>query len=1145
MKKLTSILLSVIMVASLFAGVITINAEDEALDTPEKIVTALYALDKGATLAGGPYTLSGKVTSVVEKYTTEYNNVSVMMSLPGLADYPVEAFRIVGEGIDKIDVGYTITVTGELTHYYNKNKDESIFEFKKNSTLDYYTPIKNVSYDRLSYDGVLVVPEGSVDKKVVDPANADAINFNKGSVTTATIRGWVEISEDPADIQEFGYKIDGGDLVTGNFIEDRGTELANAGFPGAKGFQINIPVKDLAEGSHTISTFVIDKDGIVYEMLKNRTTKNAILFNPLGVTFTVLPEGQTQPTDYYDGFGDDHVAADWLTNGRVEGGVLTLGLPRSEGWIATGYIAYLTSRKVNYADNLEIKFKASFLKEGSCYAGFALRAANGGNHMNGGRWGKPDAAETADGIAIDMNVAGADYYVGVTFSHGAQGSAPCTYFGGGVNVGELHEYKIEDRRDEIKVYIDDALLFTIALSELSDGLYHHAVVTYKDGSVSFDGAVEVNEVGYMGFYQRDMGVTVDEITVKTLVDEPEVEFAQHVSADQVQADDGSDLAKFGGNAPAGTPLGDITGKTTKIKLFGWYASTESIVDFGYRYEGEEPVFGYGKYTTGQDVINAGNSLVPHCKEASRFSIDQIPLKDGRDVTLYAVVKLENGEIIDMWKVTYTNNVDHYLRHMFDKLMVGGENIKKADSGKMKPGEEITILGWVAFDDGLKEIYYTVDGEKKSCDDNYRDRPDLVLESTLEVYPELAYIYNNGAHAGFGKDDAYMKLVGTGALAAGKYKIEIIAVSNSGEEALLKAFDLEVGGESAAGKSWDWIAVSGAILTAAGNCDQYIVDNPVTAYKDHAVPSSDVLGVLGWASLKDAAAISGFAYSLDDGALVKEPAGAEAFEHFFWDRDAELAAAGIVGGKGYWIVFPFSGLEPGEHVAHIYVLDPDGVETLLYDFPFTIGEPDWLCDPSYRSTGWWHNPLDGTNTFTTNVTFTTDKGFKGIRGYYYFNNAAAGAGTSSTTTTLKLLDSEGNILETKSITGGGDAFYNTMFSKTYAAGTYTLQYTTGGDNNGWFVLASGNDNGKTVSVSGGGTNGNTCPNPYIGLFTAVLGDVDGDGELSNKDVVLLFRAVSNGIKKGEVYLAENADVNGDGSVDNLDVVDLFKMVTKGA
>ena len=189
MKKLTSILLSVIMVASLFAGVITINAEDEALDTPEKIVTALYALDKGATLAGGPYTLSGKVTSVVEKYTTEYNNVSVMMSLPGLADYPVEAFRIVGEGIDKIDVGYTITVTGELTHYYNKNKDESIFEFKKNSTLDYYTPIKNVSYDRLSYDGVLVVPEGSVDKKVVDPANADAINFNKGSVTTATISG--------------------------------------------------------------------------------------------------------------------------------------------------------------------------------------------------------------------------------------------------------------------------------------------------------------------------------------------------------------------------------------------------------------------------------------------------------------------------------------------------------------------------------------------------------------------------------------------------------------------------------------------------------------------------------------------------------------------------------------------------------------------------------------------------------------------------------------------------------------------------------------------------------------------------------------------------------------------------------------------
>ncbi|MBP5208786.1 MAG: dockerin type I repeat-containing protein, partial [Clostridia bacterium] len=133
---------------------------------------------------------------------------------------------------------------------------------------------------------------------------------------------------------------------------------------------------------------------------------------------------------------------------------------------------------------------------------------------------------------------------------------------------------------------------------------------------------------------------------------------------------------------------------------------------------------------------------------------------------------------------------------------------------------------------------------------------------------------------------------------------------------------------------------------------------------------------------------------------------------------------------------------------------------------------------------------------------------------------------------------------------GDGFYSTSFDKAYPAGTYTLRYTTGGSNGGWFVLASAPENGSVVSVSGGNTNENTLSNPYIGLITAeapsaLLGDVDGDGELSNKDVVLLFRAVSNGIREGEVYLAENADVNGDGSVDNLDVVDLFKMVTKGA
>ena len=57
-----------------------------------------------------------------------------------------------------------------------------------------------------------------------------------------------------------------------------------------------------------------------------------------------------------------------------------------------------------------------------------------------------------------------------------------------------------------------------------------------------------------------------------------------------------------------------------------------------------------------------------------------------------------------------------------------------------------------------------------------------------------------------------------------------------------------------------------------------------------------------------------------------------------------------------------------------------------------------------------------------------------------------------------------------------------------------------------------------------------------------GDLDGDGEITNKDVVLLFRYVS-GTEKAEdetVY-----DFDGDGNVDNKDVVALFRYASSDA
>ena len=58
---------------------------------------------------------------------------------------------------------------------------------------------------------------------------------------------------------------------------------------------------------------------------------------------------------------------------------------------------------------------------------------------------------------------------------------------------------------------------------------------------------------------------------------------------------------------------------------------------------------------------------------------------------------------------------------------------------------------------------------------------------------------------------------------------------------------------------------------------------------------------------------------------------------------------------------------------------------------------------------------------------------------------------------------------------------------------------------------------------------------------IIGDCNNDGKVNNKDVVILFRYVSNDKKIDDesVY-----DFNGDKKVDNKDVVSLFRAVTSG-
>ena len=58
--------------------------------------------------------------------------------------------------------------------------------------------------------------------------------------------------------------------------------------------------------------------------------------------------------------------------------------------------------------------------------------------------------------------------------------------------------------------------------------------------------------------------------------------------------------------------------------------------------------------------------------------------------------------------------------------------------------------------------------------------------------------------------------------------------------------------------------------------------------------------------------------------------------------------------------------------------------------------------------------------------------------------------------------------------------------------------------------------------------------------AGMGDLNGDGKLSNADVIILL----NGVTEGLPLSLDVADMNGDGKLSNADVIILLNLVTQG-
>ncbi len=181
--------------------------------TSAAIVDAAYGLASGASLANGPYTLSGVITSVDEAYNTQYSNVTVTMAVTGAAsDKPIKCYRLKGTGADLIAVGTTITVTGQLKNY------NGTIEFDSGCTLDSYTLCQHTDTviigvdkdptcteegstagEKCSVCGTIIVEETTIDPLGHKDANGDS-KCDTCQVSLCTEHSWIDDTDNEANV---------------------------------------------------------------------------------------------------------------------------------------------------------------------------------------------------------------------------------------------------------------------------------------------------------------------------------------------------------------------------------------------------------------------------------------------------------------------------------------------------------------------------------------------------------------------------------------------------------------------------------------------------------------------------------------------------------------------------------------------------------------------------------------------------------------------------------------------------------------------------------------------------------------------------------------------------------------------------------
>lgn len=210
------------------------------LTDPKDIVAAAFKLAPGEDM-GYNVTLEGKVTGVDSAYSADYNNVSVYILVEGKE---ILCYRMVGNGIDKVDTGDTITVTGKIKNF------NGTVEFDQGCTMRNRVAGTGVTIKKLSIVDTPVV--GTAYKFGMHQTQMDKVLYAKGDMKGF----YMATTENPdAAIDVYLEKATGGYYIYG---------MVN----GAKKY---LNIQPSADGQH-INAVYADKADMVFKYDSEKKT---------------------------------------------------------------------------------------------------------------------------------------------------------------------------------------------------------------------------------------------------------------------------------------------------------------------------------------------------------------------------------------------------------------------------------------------------------------------------------------------------------------------------------------------------------------------------------------------------------------------------------------------------------------------------------------------------------------------------------------------------------------------------------------------------------------------------------------------------------------------------------------------------------